>query len=422
MRSYITVHQQKNLVYILLMFAILLFPQSLLGQLSWFLDRNEKPSIENLKASIIVRPEGEIFPSFIIAHATTGATETGIVPDVGVASDSEIASGIHFMGDLAGMVGIKLTSPKEKSQVKFLLSSPELFPECSFDAVLPLAGREYAIFPKILWNFDFLRGIKQIKPVHISCELTINGEILPKFSTTIKLRTINDCLFYFEDVFGSHYPWWMYAAYINENHPEVDQILKDALDSKIVPQFDGYQSEDPADVYKQVFATWNVLHKRGIKYSSVENPASRTGGGQSQYVRFLDESLKLSQANCVDGCVLLASILRRVGIDAFLVMLPDHMFLGIYLDKEHMTKRFIETTELGSPSGEEPETDLELERLLGEKISRNPSWDSFVRAIRAGREKFGENRQNLETDVQDYFIIDIDRAREKGIIPISFQK
>ena len=320
------------------------------------------------------------------------------------------------------MVGIRLISPREKSNIRILLSSPEMFADSSFEIVLPQAGKEYAVFPKILWNFDKLRGSKQLKPVHISCELTINGETLPRFTSTIKLRTINDCLFYFEDEFGSHYPWWMYAAYVNENHPEVDQILKEALESKIVPQFDGYQSEDPAEVYNQVFAIWNVLFKRGIKYSSVEGPVLKTGGGQSQHVRFLDESLKLTQANCVDGCVLLASILRRVGIDAFLVMLPDHMFLGIYLDKEHMTKRFIETTELGSSSDNESETDLELERLLGDVPVKNASWQSFVRGVRTGREKFGENRESLENDSQDYFIIDIDRAREKGIIPISFQK
>ena len=77
--------------------------------------------------------------------------------------------------------------------------------------------------------------------------------------------------------------------------------------------FTGYQSEDADEVLLQVFAVWNVLQRRGIKYSDISKTTPNSVV-TSQTVRFMDESLKSTQANCVDGSVLMASILEKIGI------------------------------------------------------------------------------------------------------------
>lgn len=48
----------------------------------------------------------------------------------------------------------------------------------------------------------------------------------------------------------------------------------------------------------------------------------------------LEISLAMSQANCVDGRVLFASILRKIDIAPALVLIPGHMFLAFQLDQE----------------------------------------------------------------------------------------
>jgi hypothetical protein len=68
----------------------------------------------------------------------------------------------------------------------------------------------------------------------------------------------------------------------------------------------------------------------------------------SQYVRTLQESFVNTQANCVDGSVLFASVLRKLGIEPFLGIVPGHMFVGYYLDREMTTRSFLETTMLGN--------------------------------------------------------------------------
>ena len=68
----------------------------------------------------------------------------------------------------------------------------------------------------------------------------------------------------------------------------------------------------------------------------------------SQHVRLIDESITHSQANCVDGSVLLASILRKIGLYASLVLVPGHCFVAFSLDRELEEIRGLETTLIGA--------------------------------------------------------------------------
>ena len=136
---------------------------------------------------------------------------------------------------------------------------------------------------------------------------------------------------------------WMFAAYVNENSPTVERILKEALATKIVDSFAGYQ-KSPDEVVKELFAIWTALQNRGIKYSNITTTAGDSPSVYSQHVRFVDESVANEQANCVDGSVLFASILRKLGLRSFLVMVPGHMFMGVYLTAKGDARVALETT------------------------------------------------------------------------------
>ena len=123
-------------------------------------------------------------------------------------------------------------------------------------------------------------------PMNVEFEVEVNGKSLGDKTETLQIHSINDCPYGVanseetvddENVdSGSADLGWMFAAYVNENHPQLDKILQEALASKIVNAFDGYQANDPADVVQQVFAIWAALQKHGIQYSSVtETPGAR---------------------------------------------------------------------------------------------------------------------------------------------------
>ena len=99
----------------------------------------------------------------------------------------------------------------------------------------------------------------------------------------------------------------------------IDQLLREALNTRIVNRFLGYQSKAKGAVDKQVYALWNILQKRKFRYSSVSNTSLSSNVVFSQRVRMFDDALESSQINCVDGSVLFASLLRAIYIDPILV-------------------------------------------------------------------------------------------------------
>jgi hypothetical protein len=252
-------------------------------------------------------------------------------------------------------------------------------------------------------------------------ELKVDGESRGEKTVTATLRTVNDCLFGVtepgEEETYSDYSW-LFAAYVNEDHPWVDQTLKEALDTDIVTSFDGYQSGDPEKVLQQVFAIWNVMQRKGLRYSNVVTTAAETESVNSQHVRLFDDSVKAAQANCVDGSVLLAAVLRKIGLDPHLVTVPGHMFLAFSLDDENMVG--LETTMMG-------EADLEKvdEKRLRSFLKFDPeekrneeSWATFEAALDTGTQALVEASEKFDED-PDYMLIDVAAARNLGILPIS---
>jgi hypothetical protein len=172
----------------------------------------------------------------------------------------------------------------------------------------------------------------------------------------------------------------LFAGYVNESDPFVEKVLQEALQAKVVNSFDGYQ-RGVDDVRQQVFALWYVLQQHGLHYSSITTPSAASPGGRvaSQAVRFIAQSVQSQQANCADGSVLFASLLYKIGIKPILVVIPGHMFVGYYLDKELQRPQFLETTMLGA--GPHPK-------------SAKESWQQFNAAcctqIKSSTRKLGQ--------------------------------
>ncbi len=203
--------------------------------------------------------------------------------------------------------------------------------------------------PRISWNYRSLTKHQTNAPVGVYFRLVdpVSGNKVEKL-VNINLRSINDCLTCYNQTRYNY----LFASYVNELHPEIDNILKKMLDTKMIDKVLGYQrGEDYVDL--QVAALWRVLHERGFQYSSISDNASvndaKCIGVFSQSVRTFENSLSTNQANCVDGTVFMASILKRIGIRPILINVPGHCFLGYYMnDTTRSNIRFLETTMLAN--------------------------------------------------------------------------
>lgn len=369
------------------------------------------PPPDNEKVSQIEwQPEfnigGEIFPSNILAHPVS-------------LSDGKIfADGERPADTSLPTLSVSVVNPSSQSHIKLEIDIAGLSELSEFEGVLEKEGETYDINPIISWNYQYLAKIKQPLATTAKFNLYINGSLVSKKSMAIKVRSVNDAPIYVNGDYS-----WIFAAYVNENHPWIDQLLREAINTGTVSHgFVGYQAGEQY-VSQQVFAIWNLFQRRGFQYSSITTPTGYSTEIYSQYVRTFEDSINTSQANCVDGSVLFASVLRKIGIDPFLVLIPGHMFLGFYLDEQHKHPVFLETTMMGSTNlkkySEEDTLDGAFSWLLGVETRNQASANSFNNAIQEGNNNFFSNQQHFINNESGYKFIDIDEQRKAGVEPIN---
>ncbi len=359
-----------------------------------------------------VYPHGNLFPAFLIGTARVDLSEEVFA-----------AWGSNHIGDPQGIIGVTLSGVEAGSKIEVVVKGNDYMAESRLKATLNEDAEDLLIHPKIAFNYNALAKVNQAVPLAITMAVTVDGKKCGEKTETVTLRSINDCLFGVEergddeDSHTSDYSW-LFPAYVNENHPWVDRILKEALDTEIVSSFDGYQSGEADSVLLQIFAIWNVMQRHGLKYSDVTTTAAVDKGVYSQHVRLFDESVTAAQANCVDGSVLLAAILRKIGLRPSLVLIPGHMFLAVDLDNE--TTIGLETTLMGSEDLRPAKRGSRLKKL--EENRTEESWDSFESAISAGTEALEKDADKFASDDLDYQVINVEKAREMGILPITYSK
>lgn len=368
--------------------------------------------------------ERDLFPSALISTATVdwnGEEETA--EDQKTDDDPELEEGeLAVYGDENGWIGVALYDVAVDSEVRVEISIDGFLNPSVWEGTMYDDYEEVAIYPKAAWNFEALHKNREQRPVTATFKVMIDGEKLPVQNETFTMRSLNDCPFYVildkeNDEYESYSE--LFAAYVNENHPWVDGILKEALATGVVSGFTGYQSEDPDEVLAQVFAIWNVLQKRGVRYSDIST-TTPSEWVYSQTVRFLDDSIDATQANCVDGTVLMASILRKIGLNVYLVMVPGHCLLAFDLgegDEDPILG--LETTMLGEKDLGDAGKDIEVPESIAGTENEN-SFKVLAAAIGVGTQTLEENADAFDDEEEPNFeLISVAEAREMGIMPIA---
>lgn len=322
-----------------------------------------------------------IYPAMVISSATLKTPE----PD----------EKSQRLGDPWGCIGIAVKSPADNFLLELELSGGKYVRPSKMECQLPRKDQLYWVFPTLKYDYEQLLRVRQTIPEDIVFK--VKGLKPMEQTVRVQVHPVNVCVYAYIDVEGEYRDVGeFFAAYVNENHPEIDKILQRALKSGRVDSFAGYQG-DADEVRAEIKAIWDTLAERRIRYSSI----TTTSGNEDedcacQHIRLLGESLKATQANCADGSVLLASILRKIGLDVVLIILPNHMFVGVSLDDEGQEFIFLETTLMGS--------------------------GTFSEAIAEGHEQYEKNKEKFESEKQedwDYQLVNIAEAREIGIMPIK---
>ncbi|MGM9507919.1 hypothetical protein ACS5NO_09335 [Larkinella sp. GY13] len=348
------------------------------------------------RISVVVGMEHQLFPSYLLARATLSEKSKN-----------------YRLGDGDGNVSVSFHNPGLNTSVRVEVGATPFSEAAVYEGILQEPDRNYEITPRIAWNFEKLRGLLQPTPVNFTVTTYINNEKVGHRTVVATMRSVNDCPYYWEDDetgTGDLDLNYMYVAYINEDDPVVDEVLSQALQNDIVDGFDGYQTGDRKRVDDQVFSIWYALQKRGIRYSSISTNSS-TGISQnlySQRIRTIDQTWNNRQANCVDGMVLMASVLRSIHIDPVLVLLADHCVLGYYRDAEHKDLACLETSMIG---------DVDLRKIMSVR-RRKASRKLFTEARQRAQRHYRTSKDSFDKDPRYRFIVVAD-VRKSGIRPIG---
>jgi hypothetical protein len=385
------------------------------------------------KAAIIWSPNlmfGEsIYPSYAVANS--------------VFQDNSAKKINKIKGDAKGQIGISVDNLSFKPfNLKVKIVCNDILNTTEESIYVDSKSQKFYFYPKLDYKWDALRKNSQTKPVNIKITVWIDGKLLGTKLKIASLQSINNCPYtcisQTNDLLDLNY---MYAAYVNEDNDLLNNVLlKEMLNQKAIDKIYGYQSGDVQEVRKQVFAVWNMLQKRGISYSSLS--ASKIQKQESlpivyhQFVRTFEDALESRQANCVDGTVMMASILYRMGIQPVIVTTPSHCFLGYALDRNQTSIEFLETTALGSEVSAEDASFAEKQDFYDAKLGADfgMAYKSFVVATLLGRITYNENAdkfnnytfyttlsiidENNINDVVDalqYQIFPVEKYKRKGL-------
>jgi hypothetical protein len=357
-----------------------------------------------------------LFPSYIIAGAAVKFSGLGE----------------NYLGEPKGILGIDISSTYRNAKFRLEILANEIAEPTTYTFTLPHEKRRqvFYVFPNINYLYEKLEKIDHAQPVNVTFALYINDKLESEQTETVTVHSLNDCPFYIVNPDESLVDMnWMYAAYVDETNPLIEDVLGEGLKTGLVDQFTDYQmsSADNVDeVWRQVIAVWTAMYNRKMTYSNAVTPSITPGNSvYCQNVRLFKDALRSSQANCVDGSAVFSSIFRHIGIEPFLVLVPGHCYMGFYLDREKQNYYCLETTAIGNHKLTEENVNADdLKYYLGlfpkdVAAANKGAIINFVYALSYATHAFAADQPNIQKKKLQYMKIDIENARKEfGVIPL----
>lgn len=244
------------------------------------------------------------------------------------------------------MFQLSVTAPTNNAVLRIVTDSTFINYVSFTQETLPKKGTRYTFEPVIKWKYEMLYKLRQQGHVVLTFSCFINDEQVDVKNIRLNFRPVNECLMSQVGVDGKYHDYrWLFAAYVNEDHPKIDGILGEILSQGIVSTFDGSRTEKKVE--NQMRAIWYYALNRGMAYSSITCTSNGSRKSNSQYIRFFDDVYNNRQANCIDACVFFSSIMRKIGLYPLIIVEPCHAYLGYYTDKSKKKIALLETTITG---------------------------------------------------------------------------
>jgi hypothetical protein len=140
-----------------------------------------------------------------------------------------------------------------------------------------------------------------------------------------------------------------YGAWVTPHVEPIQALVRRAADRVPDRRIAGYQGRrNPESTAAQVRALFETLKAEGLTYVDSLIDFGASVGTVTQRTRLPRESLRHKSANCIDGTVLMASLLEAASLQPAIVLVPGHAFVGWETWEGTDEWDYLETTMVGS--------------------------------------------------------------------------
>ena len=184
------------------------------------------------------------------------------------------------------------------------------------------------------------------------------------------------------------------ATMITPTDPKVEELITKAAKydpDKVMEA--GYQTVNDSDgSVKQRLA--DIWQAETTDYHLTYVSTTETFDGSSQRIRLPTEVLTGGSGNCIETSLLYAAAAEALDLEAVLVLIPGHAYMGVNLDGQGNNWYWVETTMIGRYG--------------------------FADALKEGAAEFSDASPHIKAAESQYGLVNVDKARADGITPIPW--
>jgi hypothetical protein len=357
--------------------------------------------------------DGNLFVSLLLATADMKTTDGENIDD-------------SVFGAPNGLAGVVLTAPHAKTKVKVTARGGPFWEGGATECVLPLAGEKYWIAPRLHYRYDALKAVTAQQPCEATLALELDGTAAGEKTVNGTMHPVKDCVFgtsisagFSDKVVGNVLsPFgWLFAAYVDDEHPAALELVKEAMATGVIGVFDGYRSGDPEQVLVQVFALWEALTRRGARYHHYMRVTAASRYVYSEPVRTMDEIAAQPSGTSAEAVVLLASALLRIGLRPFIVIVSERIELGV--DRSDGGKDYvgIDPTYMGEKQPPDSRWPAQMRDSVPGPFKDSPSLAAYGAALADGTDDVVTWAKRFDDGEPRLQMIDVRQARVDGVVP-----
>ena len=205
-----------------------------------------------------------------------------------------------------------------------------------------------------------------------------------------------------------YYPEFL-ASFVTPCHPSLAGIIARA--KEILAEWtksssiDGYESQDPNKVLTEAAAIFTAVKELEIECEEEVCNYESVG----QHIRLCTDILSEKKASALDMALLYASLLESINLRPILILIPDHIISGVWLDKLAFPEAVTDDPSVVTKRLAEGVNEIAVVEMIAAAKGSGATFDEAREIVSA----------YLTTGEEINFALDIFRARVANIIPLT---